>query len=58
MSVYSAIVSSHDFQATCVLWQHHAAQELSVLLPGMSSQRLLQLDRVLLAQLASDTSGA
>jgi hypothetical protein len=31
--------------------------ELSILLPGMSAQRLMQLDRVLLAQLASDTSG-
>jgi hypothetical protein len=32
-------------------------QELSILLPGMSAQRLLQLDRNLLAQLASDTPG-
>lgn len=31
--------------------------ELSVLLPNMSSQRLLQLDRTLLAQLVVDTSG-
>ena len=45
-------------QATCAMLQVAAAQELSILLPGMSSQRLLQLDRVLLAQLASDTSGA
>ncbi len=35
-----------------------AVQELSILLPAMSANRLLQLNRNLLAQLVADTAGA
>lgn len=33
-------------------------QELSILLPAMSANRLLQLNQNLLAQLVADTAGA